>query len=278
VNRPVDAVIEFLQSQQAHGKTHALLDNEARAGLRELFIRARTAVEARPEIPSDTNAPQAIPQVMELVIEGEDKSTKLASIKRQAVNWAPALSLGSLRDTMVFAAGNPEAKIMLIGEAPGYYEEKEGQPFMGPAGEKLSDILKAMGITREEVYITYLVKFRPATPKQSTNNRNPSLAEIHACMPILRAEISVIHPAVIIALGDSAVEGLLNIKGAIGGVPSQWHEFSGIPTRATYHPVHLLKTGSNEVKRALWEDMLAVMEKIGMPISDKQRGFFLPKV
>jgi len=281
VNRPVDAVIEFLQSQQAHGKTHVLLDNEARDGLRELFIRARTPVEARPDIPSDSSAPrtisQVIPQVVELVIEGEDKSTKLASIKRQVANWAPALSLGSLRETMVFAAGNPEAKIMLIGEAPGYHEEKEGQPFMGPAGEKLSDILKAMGITREEVYITYLVKFRPATPKQSTNNRNPSLAEILACMPILRAEISVINPAVIIALGDSAVEGLLNVKGAIGGALSQWHEFSGIPTRATYHPVHLLKTGSNEVKRLLWEDMLAVMEKIGMPISDKQRGFFLPK-
>ncbi len=278
MNRPVDAVIEFLQSQQAHGKTHVLLDNEARDGLRELFIRARTPVEAQPDIPGDSSAPRTIPQVVELVIEGEDKSTKLESIKRQVANWAPALSLGSLRETMVFAAGNPEAKIMLIGEAPGYYEEKECQPFMGPAGQKLSDILKAMGITREEVYITYLVKFRPAIPKQTTNNRNPSLAEIHACMPILRAEISVINPAVIIALGDSAVEGLLNIKGAIGGAPTKWHDFSGIPTRATYHPVHLLKTGSNEVKRALWEDMLAVMEKIGMPISDKQRGFFLPKV
>jgi uracil-DNA glycosylase family 4 len=277
VSRPVDAVIEFLKSEQAHGKTHVFLDNEARDGLRELFIRARTPVAAQPAIAAETNAPRPTPQVTELTIEGADKPAKLESIKRQATNWAPALSLDSLRDTMVFSAGNPEAKIMFIGEAPGYYEEKEGQPFMGPAGQKLSDILKAMGITREEIYITYLVKFRPAIPKQTTNNRNPSPAEIHSCMPILQAEISVIQPTVIIVLGDSAIEGLLNIKGTIGSAASEWHDFSGIPTRATYHPVHLLKTGSNEVKRALWEDMLAVMEKLGMPISEKQKGFFLSK-
>ncbi len=277
MSRPVDAVIEFLKSEQAHGKTHVFLDDEARDGLRELFIRARKPVEAQSDIAGDSSASRPIPQVANLIVEGADKSAKLESIKRQAANWAPALSLGSLRETMVFAAGNPEAKIMFISEAPGYYEEKEGLPFMGPAGQKLSDILKAMGITREEIYITYLVKFRPAIPKQTTNNRNPNLAEIHSCMPILLAEISVINPAVIIVLGDSAIEGLLNMKGTIGSAASEWHEFSGIPTRATYHPVHLLKTGSNEVKRALWEDMLAVMERLGMPISEKQRGFFLPK-
>jgi len=278
VSRPVDAVIEFLQSEQAHGKSHVFLDDEARDGLRELYIRARKPVDAQPEIVAETIAARPIPQVTELVVEGADKSSKLESVKRQAASWASARALGSLRETMVFAAGNPDAKIMMIGEAPGYYEEKEAQPFVGPAGQKLNDILKAMGVSREEIYISNLVKFRPAIPKQTTNNRKPSLEEMAACLPLVMAEINIVKPAIIIALGGNAAEGLLNLQGTMESMRGNWHHISGIPTRVTYHPSYLLQTGSNEVKRALWEDMLSVMEKLGMPISEKQRGFFLPKV
>ncbi len=179
---------------------------------------------------------------------------------------------------MVFATGNPDARIMLVGEAPGYNEEKEGQPFVGPAGQKLNDILKAMGIAREEVYISNLVKFRPAIAGQTTNNRKPSQNEMASCLPLVQAEISVVQPEIIIALGGTAAEGLLNLEGAVGGMRGKWHSLAGIPTRVTYHPSYLLQSGgSNQVKRALWEDMLEVMEKLGMPISEKQRGFFLPK-
>lgn len=277
MSRPVDAVIEFLESEQAHGKSHVFLDNEARDCLRELFIRAKKPVEVQAIVAAEVSAAQPLPQVTQLIVEGADKAAKLESIKRQAANWAPARALGTLRETLVFATGNPDANIMMIGEAPGYYEEKESQPFAGPAGDKLNDILKAMGLSREDVYISYLVKFRPTVPKQTTNNRNPTRAEFDSCMPILHAEISVVQPKVVITLGDLAAEGLLNLKGAIATQSGTWHEFSRIPARATYHPGHLLKTGSNEIKRALWEDMLAVMEKLGMPISEKQRGFFLPK-
>jgi DNA polymerase len=275
VSRPVDAVIDFLQSEQARGKSHVFLDDEARDGLRELFIKARKPVE---KAPSEQTRPAVAVTSAELVIEGEDKSTKLASIKRQAASWAPALSLGSLRETMVFAAGNPDARILLVGEAPGYNEEKEVQPFVGPAGQKLNDILKAMGISREEVYISNLVKFRPAIPRQTTNNRKPTPAEMAACLPLVLAEISVVKPEIIIALGGTTAEGLLGLEGAVGNMREKWHEIAGIPTRVTYHPSYLLQSGgSSDVKRALWEDMLAAMEKLGMPISDKQRGFFLPK-
>ncbi|MES2981047.1 MAG: uracil-DNA glycosylase [Verrucomicrobiota bacterium] len=278
MSRPVDAVIEFLQSEQAHGKSHVFLDDEAREGLRELFIRARKPVDAPPEAAAATSAAPPIPQITELVIEGAEKSARLASIKLQAASWAPARALGSLRETMVFATGSAEAKIMMIGEAPGYYEEKEGQPFVGPAGQKLNDILKAMGVSREEIYISNLVKFRPAIPKQTTNNRKPSPEEMSACLPLVMAEIEVIKPQLIIALGGTAAEGLLKLGGTVGSMRGKWHDLSGIPARVTYHPSYLLQSGSNEVKRALWEDMLAVMEKLGMPISEKQRGFFLPKV
>lgn len=282
MSRPVDAVIEFLQTEQSRGKTHVFLDDEARDGLRELFIQARNPVAASPA-PTATatttaSAPRPVPQVTELKIEGSDKAAKLESIKRQAENWAPARALGSLRETMVFATGNLDAKIMMIGEAPGYHEEKEVQPFVGPAGQKLNDILKAMGISREEIYISNLVKFRPAIPKQTTNNRKPSPEEMASCLPLVLAEIEIIKPQLIIALGGTAAEGLLNLEGSVGSMRGKWHELSSIPTRVTYHPSYLLQSGgSNDVKRALWEDMLAVMEKLGMPISEKQRGYFLPK-
>lgn len=278
MSRPVDAVIEFLQSEQAHGKSHVFLDDEAREGLRELFIRARKPVDVQPVVATETTASRPAPPVVtELVVEGGNKPERLASIRRQAANWAPARALGSLRQAMVFAVGNPDAKIMLIGEAPGYHEEKEGQPFVGPAGQKLNDILKAMGLSREEVYLSNLVKFRPAIPKQTTNNRKPSPEEMAACLPLMMAEIDIIKPAIIIALGGNTAEGLLKFQGAVENMRGAWHQISGIPTRITYHPSYLLQSSSNDVKRALWEDMLAVMEKLGMPISEKQRGFFLPK-
>jgi uracil-DNA glycosylase family 4 len=141
-----------------------------------------------------------------------------------------------------------------------------------------ADILKAMGLAREEVYISNIVKFRPATPRQTTNNRKPSPKEMASCLPFIRAEVEIVKPGCIIALGGTAAEGLLGINGSVGSMRGSWHEFGGIPVRVTYHPSYLLRSQSDlSTKRQVWEDMLAVMERLGMPISDKQRGFFLPK-
>lgn len=273
MTRPVDSLIDFLQAEQARGRSHIFLDDSARDGLRELYIRMRRPV-AVPAAPIQPSAPVT----QEAVVSGSGKAEQLAGLQKQAERWAPAMALGTLRERMVFATGNPDAAIMLVGEAPGYNEEKEGEPFVGPAGQKLNDILKAMGIKREEVYISNLVKFRPALPKQTTNNRKPSPEEMAACLPLVMAEISVVQPKLIIALGGTAAEGLLGLEGTVGSMRGKWHEVSGIPARVTYHPSYLLQSGgSNDVKRALWEDMLAAMEKLGMPISEKQRGYFLPK-
>ncbi len=276
VTRPVDSLIEFLEAEQARGRSHVYLDENAREGLRELFRRARTPVAAA-EPPAAAVAAASAP-AQEAIVSGAGKAEQLAGLRKQAESWAPALSLGTLRETMVFATGSPDAEIMLVGEAPGYNEEKEVEPFVGPAGQKLNDILKAMGIRREDVYISNLVKFRPAIPRQTTNNRKPSPEEMAACLPLVMAEISVVKPKLIIALGGTAAEGLLGLEGTVGSMRGKWHDLSGIPARVTYHPSYLLQSGgSNEVKRSLWEDMLAAMEKLGMPISEKQKGFFLPK-
>jgi uracil-DNA glycosylase len=296
VSRPVDLLIEFLHSEQERGVSHIHLDGEAREGLRELFDRAKAgkrpaaAVEA-PAAPAmaataapavsfslEPEKPTARPASGSLRIEGISREERLASLRAQAETWPAARNLGTLRDTMVFAVGNPAARVMLVGEAPGYQEEKEREPFVGPAGQKLNDILKAMGLKREEVYISNIVKFRPGMPRQTTNNRKPTPEEMASCMPFVLAEIDIIKPECIIALGGTAAEGLLGLEGTVTAMRGKWQELSGTPVRVTYHPSYLLQSGATgNAKRLLWEDMLAVMEKLGLPISDKQRGYFLPK-
>ncbi|MGL4399858.1 MAG: uracil-DNA glycosylase [Luteolibacter sp.] len=287
--RPVDILLEFLEAEQARGVTHVHLDDGARDGLRGLFNLAKTGGTVPPpqeKAPSPTRITLPTPEptpppaaTTTVIVSGTTRAEQLDSLRRQAENWAPAKTLGSLRETMVFATGNPEARVMLVGEAPGYQEEREREPFVGPAGQKLNDILKAMGLSREEVYISNIVKFRPATPNQTTNNRKPTREEMEACLPFVRAEIGIVKPECIVALGGTAAEGLLKLTGTVTSMRGPWHDFEGTPMRVTYHPSYLLQSGGNtNVKRQVWEDMLAVMEKLGLPISDKQRGFFLPKV
>lgn len=278
MKRPADVVLDFLHSEIERGTTHIHLDEGAREGLRELFKQAQAgkATPAREAVPEMLPPPPQPPATLE--ISGESRVEQLAALRTQAEAWAPAMALGSLRETMVFATGNPNARVMLVGEAPGYHEEKERQPFVGPAGQKLNDILKAMGISREEVYISNIVKFRPAVPQQTTNNRKPTVEEMASCLPFVRAEIGIVKPECIVALGGTAAEGLLGLEGTVTSMRGKWHDFEGTPVRVTYHPSYLLQSGSNnQIKRMLWEDMLTVMEKLGLPISDKQRSFFLPK-
>ncbi len=297
MSRPVDVLLEFLDAEQTRGVTHVHLDEGAREGLREVYNKVKsggtpTASKAvanpRPTAPART--PEAVKIPLEdvpeafasapaaLSIEGSSKAEQLASLRQQAENWKPATSLGTLRDVMVFATGNPDARVMLVGEAPGYQEEREREPFVGPAGQKLNDILKAMGLPRDEVYISNIVKFRPATPRQTTNNRKPTPEEMAACLPFVRAEIGIVKPECVVALGGTAAEGLLGLAGSVTSMRGPWHDFEGMPVRVTYHPSYLLQSGGgNSVKRQVWEDMLAVMEKLALPISEKQRGYFLPK-
>lgn len=288
MSRPVDALIEFLRNEEARGVTHVHLDEESRQVLRGLMARgkrpagegmvtpAQRVSVARPELsPSRQTASSATAPSAGLLIEGVTPAERIESLRRQAEHWAPALSLGTLRNTMVFSTGNPEAEIMLVGEAPGYQEERQKEPFVGPAGQKLTDILKAMGLAREQVYISNIVKFRPSMPGQTTNNRPPTDEEMASCLPFIHAEVSIVKPSCIIALGGTAAKGLLNRNDAVARLRGSWHEFAGVPVRVTYHPSYLLRgTSGNEDKRMVWEDMLAVMELLAMRISEKQRAYF----
>lgn len=289
--RPVDAVIGFLEAEQNRGLTHVLLDEGARDGLRDLYRRAQagnkptlttvttqeSTTAPEPTAPPPSKKP-AVPVPTTVTAQGNSKEERLASLRQQAESWQPAKTLGTLRETMVFSTGNPDAQIMLIGEAPGYEEEKKREPFVGPAGQKLDDILRAMGLSRTDVYISHVVKFRPATPRQTTNNRKPDPSEIAACLPFIRAEIDIVRPTCVIALGVTATESLLGSAEDIPALRGSWHQCEGIPLRVTYHPSYLLRSDADlTIKRMVWEDMLAVMDHLKMPVSEKQRRFFLPR-
>ena len=205
------------------------------------------------------------------------KEDRLARIEAQAQAASAPKALGTLRDIFVFATGNPEADLVFVGEAPGSEEEKLGQPFVGPAGDLLDKVIVAMGLSRPEVYITNIVKYRPKTEggDQGKANRKPTREEMETCLPFVRKELAVIKPKVVVALGGTAFSGLTgDYESSVGRVRGCFHDFGGLPLMATYHPSYLLRNPAKEEKRKLWEDMLQVMEKLGLPISDRQRGFF----
>ncbi|MGB0744833.1 MAG: uracil-DNA glycosylase, partial [Opitutales bacterium] len=146
----------------------------------------------------------------------------------------------------------------------------------------LTKIICAMGLKREDVYIANILKWRPEHNKPY-GNRPPTIEEMNFCLPYVKAQIDIVQPKVIVALGNTAVTGLLgpDPNRRMGSVRGSWQEFEGTPLIITFHPSYLLRAESeanpNAKKRLVWVDMLQVMEKVELPISDKQRGFFLPK-
>ncbi len=205
------------------------------------------------------------------------RSAKLAAIEAEVRVCRQCPHLAESRTRTVFGFGNPGASLMLIGEAPGAEEDRQGEPFVGPAGELLTKILGAMGLARDDIYLANILKCRPDMPPGAPGNRPPAPAEMAQCLPYLRRQIAIVQPRVLVALGKTAVTGLLGTgpEVTMGSLRGRWHDFEGTPLMATYHPSYLLRNGALGEKRKVWEDMMAVMERLGMEISEKQRGFFL---
>ncbi len=183
--------------------------------------------------------------------------------------------LAASRTQTVFGAGNPQADLMFVGEAPGADEDQQGEPFVGRAGELLTRIIGAMGLSRGDVYIANVLKCRPDMEPGAPGNRPPTTLEMQRCLPYLREQIAIIQPRVLVALGKTAMTGLTGADQSMSALRGRWLTFENIPLLPTYHPSYLLRNGSNAEKRKVWEDMMLVMEKLGMPVSEKQRGFFL---
>jgi DNA polymerase len=246
----------------------------AESGREEVQTSQMSATGNRPAIqpslltsaPAD-NVPTSAPSI--------EKAAAFAALRERALACAKCSHLASSRKSVVFGVGSIDAQLMFVGEAPGADEDEQGEPFVGKAGQLLTKIIQATGLSRAEVYIANILKCRPDTPGQSAGNRKPTPDEMATCIPYLHEQIDLIRPKVIVALGATAVEGLLGKTLGITKLRGTWKTYRGTPLMPTYHPAYLLRNQAMSEKRKVWEDMLAVMEKLGMAISEKQRNFFL---
>jgi DNA polymerase len=209
------------------------------------------------------------------VLSPEAKAAAFADLRQRAAACVKCSKLAAARKNVVFGVGDINARLMFVGEAPGADEDEQGEPFVGRAGELLTKIIQTMGLSRSSVYIGNILKCRPDTPGQASGNRKPTPEEMKTCIPFLHEQIDLIRPEVLVALGATAVEGLLGKTAGITRLRGNWQIYRGIPLMPTYHPAYLLRNQALSEKRRVWEDMLQVMEKLAMPISQRQRNFFL---
>ena len=207
-----------------------------------------------------SDRPGAQTEMASAVMPTEESST-MASVHtleelRTEIGDCQRCRLCEKRNSIVFGVGNPNAEIVFVGEGPGYEEDKQGEPFVGRAGQLLTQIItKGMNMQREDVYIANVVKCRPP------ENRNPEPDEIAACEPFLVKQLELIKPRVIIALGKFAAQTLLRDTTPITRLRGKWQSYRGIKLMPTLHPAYLLRNPKE--KRLVWEDIKAVLREMG---------------
>lgn len=177
-------------------------------------------------------------------------SAELRKIEEE-VKRCTRCPLHESRTQGVFARGNPDADLMFVGEAPGREEDAQGIPFVGPAGKLLDRMIFAMGLGREEVYITNILKSRPP------NNRDPRANEVEACFPYLERQIELVRPKIICTLGRPASNALLDTNRSMGDLRGKWHFYNGIPVLPTYHPAYLLRSPGQKARG--WHDLRLIV-------------------
>jgi DNA polymerase len=296
----LDATIQHLETLKARGVRHLAVDP---AALRALSLPPKAGAAPVPAaVPTpasktatpvarparETSAPvvKVAPKPIELssilppapatpLLNPAEKAVAFTALRERALACVKCAHLAASRKNVVFGVGNIDAQLMFVGEAPGADEDAQGEPFVGAAGQLLTKIIQATGLSRADVYIANILKCRPDTPGQSSGNRKPTSEEMQACFPYLHEQSDLIRPQVIVALGATATEGLLGRPVGITKLRGNWQTYRGTPMMPTYHPSYLLRNQAMSEKRKVWEDMLAVMEKLGMAISEKQRNFFL---
>jgi len=182
------------------------------------------------------------------------KSEKVAALKKleEQAKECTKCELSKDRTNVVFGVGNPDADLMLVGEAPGYYEDAQGEPFVGKAGQLLTKIIESIGMKRGDVYIANILKCRPP------DNRNPSANEIVMCSPHLIRQIEIIRPKIICALGTFAAQTLLDTKDTIGKLRGRFFEYQSTKFLATYHPAYLLRNPDD--KKKVWADIKKIRD------------------
>lgn len=205
--------------------------------------------------PAPASVPAPVPAEEKPVAASPAAVARLEAI-RSDLGDCTRCKLHQGRTKLVFGVGNPEAKLMFVGEGPGAEEDARGEPFVGRAGRKLDQMIEAIGLKRAEVYIANVVKCRP--PK----NRDPEADEIATCSPFLAAQIAAIRPRVIVTLGSPATKTLLQTKVGITRLRGTWQEFEGIPVMPTYHPAYLLRAYTRENRTKVFDDLKAARARL----------------
>lgn len=246
----------------------AWLERESALGLEAVprsVVPQPAAVRVPPPAatpPTAGPSPGTLPDV--LVEPGIRQAGTLEEL-RAVLGDCQRCKLAKCRTNIVFGVGNPRARLMFVGEGPGEDEDRQGEPFVGKAGELLDSIItNGMGLSRGDVYIANVVKCRPP------NNRNPEPDEIVACEPFLLRQVEIVQPEVIVSLGNFATQALLRDRTAISRRRGRWHEVNGRPLMPTFHPAYLLRNPSD--KRLVWEDIKLVMERLGLPLPSRKGG------
>ncbi len=230
----------------------ATLKELAEEGVEQFERRDDAAFDLRPRI----EAPAAPEREPDPVRPQQARATQSLEDVRLELGECTRCPLGEGRNQIVFGDGNPDAALMFIGEGPGQEEDRQGLPFVGRAGELLTQMIeRGLEIPRSEVYICNIVKCRPP------NNRTPRPDEVSTCKPFLDGQIEVVKPRTIVALGRPATSLLLGRDIAISKVRGTWHEYRGIPLMPTFHPAFLLRQYTDQNRRVVWEDLKAALAR-----------------
>ncbi len=305
----LEAIVEELKRLREEGVSYVNVSDQTLQSLKNAAVEDKSReVVSPPEVGSSVAVEipdkirSASPEEFDrLLKEDVDEKPNASTSGRSSLGALPAFSLPegdkaerweALREIVmncpvcrkhtrkdfktVFGVGNLDADIFFCGEAPGGDEEEQGEPFVGKAGQLLNKMIKAMGLEREQVYIGNIMNWRPSLPTR-IGNRPPTREEMNFCLPYLIGQIEIVKPKLIVALGATAAKGLLGFDSvkSLREVKGVWHEFANTPLIPTYHPSYLLRNDSKRDKRAAWEDLLKVMDRCELPISEKQRQYFL---
>jgi DNA polymerase len=268
----IDALIDYLRFQQENGTREAPLSPDL---LKRLGAVATLPVGPLPSPaappapaverrlpPADPHPPSPLPP-----LPGKSPAERRAALDRIAEQAAACsrCPLAAARTRVVPGQGNPDSpEILFIGEAPGQEEDAQGLAFVGKAGKLLTQMIAAMGFSRDDVFIANICKCRPP------DNRAPTGEEMQACIPFLQAQIAVIKPKVIVTLGATAAKGLLNAQTAISKLRGHWTVYGDIPLMPTFHPAYLLRFPP--AKKDAWSDLKSVLKRLGRPVPQQNKN------
>lgn len=253
------------EASQLRKAARQLIETDTMLGGQFIPARRNPLPKAEPRTPRVPDQESGHPEMTK-----EQKAQALADLNERQIQPCKLCPLSESRTLPVFGEGNPDADIVFVGEAPGAEEDRTGRPFVGRAGQLLTDMIAAMGLTREDIYICNMLKCRPP------NNRTPNPQEIQCCWDYLVRQLQIIRPKVIITLGNPATKGLLNTKIGITRLRGQWQSLpdigaglEGIPVMPTFHPSYVLRQYTPDNRRNVWSDLQQVMGKLGLKAPKK---------